>query len=103
MKIRDIRTTHLEAIMSTVPGKYQVQTRLKTFWGQVFKYAMEHDIIQKNYSEFVKTRDKDEGTKRTDIAEEDREKIWAAIDAGDHDAEIAMIYIYTGMRRSCWK
>lgn len=100
MKVRDIRTAHLEAIMSTIPGKYQVQTRLKTFWGQVFKYAMEHDIIQKNYSEFVKTRDKDEGTKRTDIVEEDREKIWAAIDAGDHDAEIAMIYIYTGMRPS---
>ena len=100
MKMRDIRTSHLETIMQTVNGKYQVQARLKTFWGQVFKYAMEHDIIQKNYSEFVKTRDKDQGTSRTDIPEEDREKIWQAIDAGDHDAEIAMIYLYTGMRPS---
>lgn len=100
MKMRDIKTSHLEEIMNTVPGKYQVQSRLKTFWGLVFKYAMEHDIIQKNYSEFVKTRDKDEGTTRTDIPEEDREKIWKAIDAGDHDAEIAMLYLYTGMRPS---
>lgn len=100
MKMRDIRATHLEAIMMTIEGKYQVQTRLKTFWGQIFKYAMEHDIIQKNYSEFVKTRDKDEGTKRTAISPEDRAKIWAAIDAGNLDAQIAMLYIYTGMRPS---
>lgn len=100
MKMRDIRTIHMENIMQNIEAGYQVQTRLKTFWGQLFKYALEHDIIQKNYSEFVKTRDKDEGTKRTDIPEEDREKLWQAIDAGDHDAEIAMLYIYTGMRPS---
>ena len=98
MKMRDIRTAHLESIMENLNLGYQVQSRLKTFWGQMFKYAMEHDIIQKNYSDFVKTKDKDPGTTRTDIPEEDRAKIWQAIDAGDHDAEIAMIYIYTGMR-----
>ncbi len=98
MKMRDIRASHMETIMQNIQGGYQLQTRLKTFWGQVFKYAMEHDIIQKNYSDFVKLRDKDPGTKRTAIPAEDRAKIWQAIDAGDHDAEIAMIYIYTGMR-----
>ena len=41
---------------------------------------------------------KDPGTTRTDIPEEDREKIWQAIDQGDPIAEIAMIYCYTGMR-----
>lgn len=100
MKIRDIRTSHLEGIMQNIEGGYQLQSRLKTFWGQVFKYAMEHDIIVKNYSEFVTIRDKDPGTARTDIPAEDREKIWKAIDQGDHDAEIAMIYCYTGLRPS---
>lgn len=100
LKFREIRTSHLDEVMLNLPSGYKVQTRLKTFWGQLFKYAMEHDLIQKNYAEFVKTRDKDPGTKRTAIAKEDIEKIWAAIDAGDRDAEIAMIYIYTGMRPS---
>lgn len=98
MKMRDIRTSHLEEIMVNLNLGYQVQTRLKTFWGQIFKYAMEHDIIQKNYADFVKVKDKDPGTTRTDIPAEDREKIWQAIDQGDHDAEIAMILCYTGMR-----
>ena len=100
MKIRDIRTIHMENIMQTIDGGHQLQARLKTFLGQVFKYALEHDIIQKNYVEFVKLRDKAQETKRTAISPEDRAKLWAAIDAGDTDAEIAMIYIYTGMRPS---
>lgn len=100
MKMRDIRTSHLEKIMSELQGGYSLQARLKTFWGQLFKYAMEHDILQKNYSDFVKVQAKDTGTTRTDIPAEDRAKIWAAIDAGDTDAQIVMIYLYTGMRPS---
>lgn len=100
MKMRDVRTIHLEHIMQTTPSGYKMQVLLKTFWGQIFKYAIEHDIIQKNYSEFVKTRDKDEGTKRTAIPAEDIAKIWQAIDDGDEVAEMVMIYIYTGLRLS---
>lgn len=98
MKMRDIKTSNLDQIMQTIDAGFQVQSRLKIFWGQLFKFALEHDIVQKNYAEFVKTRDKDTGTKRTAIAPEDRAKLWEAIDAGDADAEIAMILIYTGMR-----
>lgn len=100
MKMRDIRSLHLEQIMQTIETGYQSQTKLKTFWGQLFKYAIEHDIVQKNYADFVKLRDSDPGTKRTAIAEEDVKKIWSAAVAGDESAQIAMIYIYTGMRAS---
>ena len=100
MKMRDIRTSHLEKVMNEIQGGFALQSRLKTFWGQLFKYSMEHDIIQKNYCDFVKVQAKDTGTTRTDIPAEDRAKIWAAIDAGDTDAQIIMIYLYTGMRPS---
>ena len=100
MKMRDIRAIHLEKVMQDVQGGFQVQSRLKTFWGQLFKYGMEHDIIHKNYAEFVKLRDKVPETSRTDIPAEDRAKVWAAIDDGDTAAEIVMIYLYTGMRPS---
>ena len=100
MKMREIRAIHMEQIMQEVKGGYQLQAKMKMLWGQLFKYAIEHDIVEKNYAEFVKTRDKDEGTKRTDMSKEAIEKIWAAIDNGDKDAELVMIYIYTGMRPS---
>ncbi len=98
LKMRDIRAIHMEHIMQTIPVGYQSQAQLKILWGQLFKYAMEHDIVQKNYAQFVQLRDKDTGTKRTAMAKEDIEKLWCEIDKGNPDAEIAMIYIYTGMR-----
>ncbi len=101
MKMKDIRAIHLDNVMQNVEGGQQLQARLKTFWGLLFKYAMEYDIIQKNYSEFVKTRDKGTGgTTRTAIAKEDIAKLWKEADNGNPDAEIALIYIYTGMRPS---
>lgn len=100
LKMREIRSSHMEDIMNNTPFGFQSQVRMKSLWTQVFKYALEHDIVQKNYADFVKVRDEVTGTNKTAIPPEDREKIWKAIDAGDPDAEIAMIYLYTGMRAS---
>ena len=98
MKMRDIRANHLEEIMQSLSGGHQLQSKLKTFWGQMFKYAMEHDIVQKDYSAFVKLRDKAPETSRTDISKEDIKRLWKEADKGNETAEIAMIYIYTGLR-----
>lgn len=98
-KMRDIRTQDMQIVMNTIEGGVSLQKRLKTFWGQIFKYAMQRDIVQKNYSEFVKIRDKDEGTTRRAIPDEDRKKIWDAV-GKIPDADLAIIYCYTGMRPS---
>ena len=98
LKMRDIRAKEMESIMQNLHGGYQLQTKLKTFWGQMFKYAMEHDIVQKDYSSFVKIRDKAPETSRTDMAKEDIHKLWEMADGGNEIAEIALIYIYTGLR-----
>ena len=100
MKMREVRSSHMEDVMQNANVGYQSQSKMKVLWGQLFKYAMEHDIIQKNYADFVKVRDEAPSTNKTAIPRNDIDKIWAAIDAGDQDAEIAMIYIYTGMRAS---
>lgn len=100
LKMREIRSSHMDAIMQATEFGHQSQVKMKSLWGQLFKYAMEHDIIQKNYADFVKVRDETPTTNKTAMPKEDRDKIWSAADAGDHNAEIAMIYLYTGMRAS---
>ena len=100
LKTREIRASHMEYIMQTTEFGYQSQVKMKSLWGQLFDYAMEHDIIQKNYADFVKVRDEAPSTNKDAIPKEDLDKIWAAIDTSDQDAEIAMIYMYTGMRAS---
>lgn len=98
MKMRDIRANHLESIMLSLKGGFQLQSNLKTLWGQLFKYAMEQDIVQKDYSAFVKLRDKAPETNKTAMDKKDIEKIWKEADKGNPVAEITLIYIYTGLR-----
>lgn len=100
LKMREIRSSHMEDVMQRTEVGHQSQSKMKILWGQVFKYAIEHDIVQKNYSDFVKVRDEAPSTNKSAIEKEDIAKLWTAIDKGDQDAEIAMIYIYTGMRAS---
>ena len=98
LKMREIRASHMEDIMEKTEFGYQSQAKMKSLWGQLFAYALEHDIVQKNYADFVKARDSVPSTNKTAIPAEDRAKLWEAADAGNADAEIALIYIYTGMR-----
>lgn len=97
-KMRDLKTREMDGIMQSISGGYQVQAKLKTLWNQLFKYALEHDIVQKDYSTFVKLRDKAPETTRDAIAKNDIKRLWEEIDKGNETAEIAMIYIYTGFR-----
>lgn len=71
MKMRDIRTSHMDSIMDKVVGKYQMQRILRSFWSQLFRFSIERDFVQKDYAEFVTTRDKSEPTNRTAIPRED--------------------------------
>ena len=50
MKMKDIKTIHLEQIMTTVKGGFKTQSNIKSFWSQLFKYAIEHDIVEKNFA-----------------------------------------------------
>lgn len=100
MKMRDIRTKELEGIMLNLKGGFQLQSNLRLLWGQLFKFALEHDYVQKDYSDFVTLRDKEPETKRDAIPKADIARIWKEIDKGNEVAEIAMIYLYTGLRAS---
>ena len=54
MPIADIRLKHLQDIMNTISDKSTtMQTKLKTVFLKTFKFALENDIVQKDYSQFV--------------------------------------------------
>lgn len=99
MKMRDIRPVHMKAAMESMAGGVAIQKRVKTFWNQLFRFAEENDIVEKNYAQFVGTKDKDHGTTRRAIKKEDLQKIWAAVGTVPN-ADLAVIYCYTGLRPS---
>lgn len=55
MRMVDIRLKHMQDIMDSIADKSSsTQTDLKTIFIKTFTYCMENDIVQKDYSEFVK-------------------------------------------------
>lgn len=57
MRMIDIRLKHLQDIMDSIKEKsVSAQTNLKTVFSKTFTYAMENDIITKDYSQIRKDK-----------------------------------------------
>lgn len=55
MRMSDIRLKHLQDVMDSISDKsVSAQANLKTVFIKTFAYCRENDIVQKDYSEFVK-------------------------------------------------
>ena len=99
MKVAQINSDHLNEIMKQIEVGVAGQKLLKTFWNQMFDFALEKDIVFKNYSKFVKTRDKDSRTStRKPFTKEQIQLLWDNVDMEGVDT--ILIMIYTGMRPS---
>lgn len=54
MPMREIRLRHMQAIMDSISSlSVSAQTNLKTVFIKTFRYALENDIISKDYSHYV--------------------------------------------------
>ena len=101
MSFCDLRLMHLQKIIDDCPYGYGAQHYIKTLLNQIYKYAMAHDIVEKNYATFIKIDKKEVKLKRVLFTAEEI----AAIDKAAEDddnwiAGVVLACIYTGMRKS---
>lgn len=93
-KFKDIRTAQMQSIVNDCKRGRGVKKAIKTLLNMLFKYALENDIVVKNYAMFIKLP-KEESTEMqifTDLEIKTIEKSqveWA---------DVIMIMIYTGFR-----
>lgn len=100
MKVKDIKAEHLENIMKNISVGVAGQKMLKTFWNQVFDFAVGRDFVHKNYSKMVRTKDKDSRTSsRQPFTKEEIQLLWDNVDKID-GVDTILILIYTAMRPS---
>ena len=71
---------------------------VKTQMSQVFKYALEHDLVRKDYSQFVKVPETGAKQERRAFTEQELNQIWDLVDAGFPWADSVIILCYTGFR-----
>lgn len=97
MKFKQIRKTHMKRIIEENSHlSFQVRMKLKTLFIQLYKYAIENDITDKNYAQFVDAGQETTSIERKPFTREEIETLWKNIDVPYVDS--ILIMIYSGMR-----
>ena len=80
MKIKDIKARHLQEAIDSCSKGQATKKKIKFLFGQMFAYAMQNDIITKDYSEFVDIGKASEESKREPFSNKEIELLWKHID-----------------------
>lgn len=94
MSMKDIKKSHLQAIVDGMEGmSEQSQKKVKTVFKMTFKYCLENDIVNKDYSQFVTiTTAKPSSVENKFFTSEEIGKL---ISEGENTT---LLLLYTGMR-----
>lgn len=97
IKFVDIKTMHLQAIINNCGKGYDTLRKIRVLYNQLFKYAMENDIVNKDYSSFIDIGKKIESTSRKPFTEKEIQRLFSVVDSIPYTDTI-LIMIYTGLR-----
>lgn len=94
MKMSSVKAVHLQSIVNSHSGN-GVARCIKALANYLCKFAMENDIIDKNYAEFVKLP-KSEKTEKTIFTAKQITELWRY--SGDRNVQAILVMIYMGFR-----
>jgi len=97
MKFVDIKTMHMQDIIVNCNKGHGTLRKVKSLYSQLFKYAMENDIVSKDYSDYVDIGKNTDGSSRKPFTSDEIKRLF------DVEKEIPfvdtiLIMIYTGLR-----
>lgn len=95
-QIKEIKADHIEDWLDSANVKQSTRRRLKSTLNQVFEYAEQNDIIQKNPVKFVKLETANEKVGHI-FTDEEIQYLWEHADE-NVDYKTLLILIYTGVR-----
>lgn len=94
----ELRSPDMQSILDNYELSHAYMEHIKNLLNQMCKYALEYDIIQKDYSAFVKITKEDDDVHGTPFTKEDIEKLWTAAGNNIPYADTILILIYSGWR-----
>lgn len=97
MRFKQIRKMHMQRVINENDHlSFQVRSKIKTLFIQLYKFALENDIVEKDYSQFVETGEMTTKIKRVPFTDEEIKTLWDNLDMPYVDS--ILIMIYSGMR-----
>ncbi len=102
LKMNEIRKAHLQHVVDTCGKNYPTLRKLKVLFNSMYKFALENDIVGKDYSQFVdisQYRSKNPNTiNRTPFTKEEVENVWKY--TNNEYCSVILMLIYSGCRVS---
>lgn len=95
-RFSDLRKIHLQRIVDD-QGSVSTKKQVKNLFGQLFTYALENDIITKDYSKYVKIEQETAPSEKSTFSNKEIDMLWVNL-WKVRNTDIALILIYTGMR-----
>lgn len=96
-KFTDLRTSHFQKVIDNLERSKSTKAKIKVLIGLLYKYAMQNDICNKNYGEFI-LLEKEEKKEKETFTDIEVAKLWQNTSIPYLDT--ILIMIYTGMRIS---
>ena len=97
MRMRDIRVNHLEQTIKNATVGSATKTRIKSLFNLIYKYALKHEIVDKDYASLCDNIKREPATiKRVPFSQKEINTLWNNTDFPF--VNMVLIGIYTGFR-----
>lgn len=97
IKMKDLRTAQLQKVVNDCPCARDTKENIKTLASPLFRYAMQNDIVNKNYADFI-VLPKSESTEKEPFTMLELAQIEKAAKKGIPFADCILILCYMGWR-----
>ena len=93
---RDLRVTHLQSVVDAVESASMARMT-KFLFQKLYTYALENDIVEKDYSQYIKLEKKKETKEKSPFSPAEIQTMWDKVGTVDY-ADLIVMLLYTGMR-----
>lgn len=96
----ELRYDDLQAVIDDCPLKYASLETICSLLHQMYKYAIKHDIVEKDCSQYLQIKRPDDDEHGIPFTDKDIKTLWQHSD--DETAAMLLIMIYSGFRISAY-
>ena len=100
-KFVDLRTADLQEIVDTCPLKHSSLELIVSLFKGMYAYALQHDIVEKDYSKFVSINIPDDDENGVPFSADAINTLWKNKDK--ENVDMILLMIYTGFRITAYK
>ena len=98
VEIAKIRTEHMQKCIDECPHGKRTKENMKALGTSLWRYAMQLDIVDRNYAEYLYIH-KEESAEKIAFSREQLDLMWKNVDTFP-DLKYVLVLCYTGMRLS---